>query len=106
MTQGKILENQDEILSFERLFKPNNASTKIAFFIEGFLRQGYNIENLYIVSPKEDELSGIKCYKSIDDVPIDKFDLLILSVRRALLVSSVLEILSKNVLTNNFSSRS
>lgn len=87
-------------MSFERLFKPNKVliyklSPKIAFFVEGFLRQGYNLENLYIVSTKEDEFLGIKCYRTIDDVPADKIDLLILSVRRDILVNSFIEILSK-----------
>jgi len=87
-------------MSFERLFKPKNvlifeAQAKISFFIEGFLRQGYDLENLYLVSSKEEQLSGIKCYKSIDDVPIDTIDLLILSVRRDILVQSFTDILSK-----------
>ncbi|GAG91549.1 unnamed protein product, partial [marine sediment metagenome] len=66
-----------------------------AFFVEGFLRQGYNLENLYLVSTREDEFLGIKCYRTIDDIPIDAFDLLILSVRRDILISSISEILSK-----------
>ncbi|NVM16218.1 MAG: hypothetical protein HWN80_00775 [Candidatus Lokiarchaeota archaeon] len=94
------MEKRNENMSFERLFKPKNVliynlSTKIAFFIEGFLRQGYNLENLYLISSKEDENSGMKCYRTIDDVPIDAFDLLILSVRRDTLVNSIIDILSK-----------
>ncbi len=94
------MEKRNEIMSFERLFKPKKVliykiSPKIAFFVEGFLRQGYNLENLYIVSTKEEEFLGIKCYRTIDDVPIDKIDLLILSVRRDNLINSLTEILSK-----------
>jgi len=94
------LEKRNEISSFERLFKPKNVliykiSPKIGFFVEGFLRQGYNLENLYLVSTKEDEFLGIKCYRTIDDVPIDEIDLLILSVRRDILVNNIIEILSK-----------
>ncbi len=95
-----MVEKRNKGMSFERLFKPKNvliykAQTKISFFIEGFLRQEYNLENLYLVSSKENELSGIKCYRSIDDVPIDTIDLLILSVRRDILVQSITDILSK-----------
>ena len=94
------MEKQNEVVSFERLFKPKNVliykiSPKTAFFVEGFLRQGYNLENLYLVSTRKDEFLGIKCYRTIDDIPIDSFDLLILSVRRDTLVNSIIEILSK-----------
>ncbi|MFX1446624.1 MAG: hypothetical protein ACFFCG_00645 [Promethearchaeota archaeon] len=94
------MENRNEVISFERLFKPKTvliykAQPKISFFIEGFLRQGFNIDKLYLISSKEDKLSGIKCYESIEDVPIDTIDLLILSVRRDILVASLTEILSK-----------
>ena len=87
-------------MSFERLFKPKNVliykvSPKTAFFVEGFLRQRYKLENLYLVSTREDEFLGIKCYRTIDDLPIDSFDLLILSVRRDTLINNIIEILSK-----------
>ena len=97
------MEKQNEKTSFKRLFKPKNVllyklSPKIAFFVDGFLRQGYNLENLFLVSTRDDEFLGIKCYRTIDDVPIDTIDLLILSVRRDLLVDSLIEILSKKKL--------
>jgi len=98
------LEKQNEVVSFERLFKPKNVllykiSPKTAFFVQGFLRQGYNLENLYLVSSREDEFLGIKCYRTIEDIPIDAFDLLILSVRRDKLINSIIEILSKKKIT-------
>ena len=48
-------------MSFERLFKPKNvliydAKPKISFFVDGFIRQGYDLENLYLVSTKVEEL--------------------------------------------------
>jgi len=94
------LEIKSNTNSLELLFKPTNvlifeAKPKIAFFIEGFIRQGFDLEKLYLVSPKEDELLGIKCYKSIDDVPADTIDLLILSIRRELVVQNLKDILSK-----------
>jgi acyl-CoA synthetase (NDP forming) len=97
------LEKQNEKTSFKRLFKPNNVllykvSPKIAFFVEGFLRQGYNLENLYLVSNRDDKFLGIKCYRTIDDVPIDTIDLLILSVSRDVLIDSLIEILAKKKL--------
>ncbi len=95
-----MVEKRNKVISFERLFKPKNvlifeAQAKISFFIEGFLRQEYDLENLYLVSSKDNELSGIKCYRSVDAVPIVTIDLLILSVRRDLLVQSLTDILTK-----------
>ena len=97
------MEKQNEVASFERLFKPKNVliykiSPKTAFFVKGFLRQGYNLKNLYLVSSREDEFLGIKCYRTIDDIPIDAFDLLILSVRRDNLINNIIEIFSKKII--------
>ena len=91
---------RNENTSFEHLFIPRNVliykiSPKITFFVEGFLRQGYNLENLYLISNREERFLGIKCYRTIDDVPTDKIDLVILSVRRDILINSLKEILSK-----------
>jgi len=89
--------NQD---SFKFLFEPKNvmiieAKPKNAFFIGGFIRQGFQLENLYLISPTNDQILGVKCYKSIDEIPIKQIDLVILSVRREVLIQSLQEILSK-----------
>jgi len=94
------VEKKDNIHSFERLFKPNSVaifkvSQSISFFIEGFKRQGFDLGKLYLISTKEEEFSGLKCYKTVDDIPEDIIDLLILSVRRELLIESLVDILSK-----------
>ena len=90
-------------MSFERLFKPKNvlifdAKPKISFFVDGFIRQGYNLENLYLVSTKVEELLGIKCVKSVDDVPVDSIDLVILSVRRDNLIKELSNLLSRKII--------
>jgi acyl-CoA synthetase (NDP forming) len=86
--------------SLNHLFKPKTvaiyeAKSKISYFIEGFIRQGYDLNNLFLISSSEDEISGISCLKSFDKVPVKSIDLLILSVRRELLLPSLNEILSK-----------
>jgi len=91
-------DNKDN--SLELLFKPRNvaifeAKDKISYFIEGFKVQGFNLDNLYLISPTIENLFDIKCYKSFDDIPSDSIDLLILSVRRESLVGSLKEILKK-----------
>ena len=87
-------------MSFERMFKPKNvliydAKPKISFFVDGFIRQGYNLENLYLVSTKVEELLGVKCVKSVEDVPVDSIDLVILSVRRDNLIKELSNLLSR-----------
>lgn len=87
-------------VKFEFLFKPKTvliyeAKSKISFFIEGFIRQGYNVDNLYLISPTEESLLGIKCYKKIDEIPIDSIDLVILSVKRDFLVPKLEELLKR-----------
>ena len=94
------MEKRNKVISFERLFKPKNvliykAQPSISFFVEGFLRQGFDLENIYLVSSKVDELSGVKCYKTIENVPNDEIDLLILSIRRDLLIQSLKDILAQ-----------
>jgi acyl-CoA synthetase (NDP forming) len=81
-------------LSLDLLFRPRNvaifeAKEKFSYFVGGFKTQGFDLNNLYLISPTENELFGIKCYKSIDDIPVDTIDLLILAVRRENLIESL-----------------
>ena len=78
------VEKESNIHPLEILFKPKNAvilnfNQNNAFFVEGFKRQGFDLRRLYLISSKEEQYSGIKCYKTIEDVQEDTIDLLILS---------------------------
>jgi len=82
------------------LFNPKNVviykvTKRISFFVEGFIRQGFDLDKLFLISTKEKEILGIRCYNSIDEFPEDSIDLLILSIRRELLLESLEHILSK-----------
>ncbi len=94
------MEKKNKLSSLELLFIPKNVvifnfNQKISFFVDGFKRQGFDLENLYLISTKEEEYSDLKCYKTFDDIQEETIDLLILSVRRELLIKSLEEILSK-----------
>ncbi|NVM38426.1 MAG: hypothetical protein HWN81_22735 [Candidatus Lokiarchaeota archaeon] len=94
------MEKKSKLSSLELFFKPKNVvifnfNQKISFFVDGFKRQGYDLENLYLISTKEEEYTDLKCYKTFDDIQEDTIDLLILSVRRELLIKSLEDILSK-----------
>ncbi|MFW9864596.1 MAG: CoA-binding protein [Candidatus Thorarchaeota archaeon] len=93
-------DSKENIPSLDLLFKPKNVviyriSQAVDFFVRGFKRQGFDLNNLFLISPKEESFFGIKCYKSLDEIPIETIDLLILSIRRDLLVQTLQEILSK-----------
>ncbi len=95
-----MLNSESKKQSLEFLFKPRNvviykATNAVGNFIKGFKRQEFDFNNIYLVSPKLDDFMGLKCYKSLDEIPIDTIDLLILSIRRDLLIHSLQEILSK-----------
>ncbi|MFX1572986.1 MAG: CoA-binding protein [Promethearchaeota archaeon] len=94
-----MVESNSNKQSLELLFKPRNVviyrvSKTVDFFVKGFKRQGFDLENLYLISPKEDSFLGLKCYKTIEEIPIDKIDLLILSIRRDLLIQTLQKILT------------
>jgi acetyltransferase len=85
--------------SLDLLFKPKTiaiytASEKLYYFINGFIEFRFDLDNLYLISSKDEELFGIKCYKSLDDIP-EEIDLCIMAVRRDLLVQSLNEVLNK-----------
>ncbi len=90
-------DNRD---SLERLFNPKNVviyevTQRISFFVEGFIRQGFDLDKLFLISKKDNEILGIKCHDTIEEFPEDTIDLLILSIRRKLLLESLEYILSK-----------
>jgi acyl-CoA synthetase (NDP forming) len=96
----KTSKNKNGIKSLDLLFKPRNvvifeAKQKVGYFTEGLKSQGFNTENIYLISPSKEKVSGLKCYNSFDDIPIDTIDLLILSVKRELVVKSLKEIFAK-----------
>ena len=86
--------------SLDLLFKPKNVAIydvrrTARSFIEGFQIQGFDLENLYLVSSSEDEVFGVKCYKSFAELPTDTIDLLILAVKRDLLIQALEDILAQ-----------
>ncbi|MFW9948576.1 MAG: CoA-binding protein, partial [Candidatus Thorarchaeota archaeon] len=94
------MEKKNENNSLDLLFNPNSVviyqmSPSVSFFIEGFQRQGFDLQKLYLISNKGEEFMGLKCYNTLDEIHIDTIDLLILSIRRELLVKSLRDILAK-----------
>ncbi len=80
--------------SLNALFYPKNlaiyeASEKLWYFMMGIEELKFDKSKLYLISPSKEEISGIKCYKSLDEVPDDTIDHLILSVGRDRIVDSL-----------------
>jgi len=92
--------NSKTIESLNALFYPKNlviyeASEKIWYFILGLEELKFDKKKLYLINPSKEEISGIKCYKALKDVPEDSIDHLILSVGRNRIVESLNTILSQ-----------
>ena len=88
-------ENPNKI---DILFNPRNvaiyrASEKLDYFLMGFKEQGYDTNKLYLINSDVEEVLGLKCLKSIEDVPEDTIDLLILAVGRDKIVTSLQHLL-------------
>jgi len=64
----------------------------------GFTQQSFDQNKLYLISQSKDELFGLKCYKSLEDVPEETIDLLILAVGRNRLVDSLKQLLHQKVI--------
>ena len=70
-----------KIKALKSLFYPENvaiyeAKKKISYFIQGFKRQGFDLNKLYLINPNEAELFSMKCYDSLADVPEEYIDYL------------------------------
>ena len=92
--------NIENPIPLEFLFKPRNiaiyfASEKLWYMMKGLEEQNFNKEKLYLINSIQNELFGLKCYKSIEDIPEKTIDLLILSVGRDKLIQSLNELLEK-----------
>jgi len=92
--------NSKTIEALDALFYPKNlaiyeASEKLWYFMMGLEELKFDKNKLYLISPLNEEVAGIKCYKSLKDVPEDTIDHLILSVGRNRIVESLKTILSQ-----------
>lgn len=92
--------NSKTIESLNALFYPKNlaiyeASEKLWYFMMGLNELKFDKSKLYLISSSSEEVAGIKCYKSLNDIPEDTIDHLILSVGRNRIVESLKTILSQ-----------
>jgi len=74
LKDGKTIEE------LERIFHPrgvaivgasNNNGNLGKFFLDGFIQQGFDKDNLYVVHPGEQEVIGVKAYPTAQDIPGD-----------------------------------
>jgi len=86
--------------SLNALFHPKNvaiyeASEKLWYFMMGLEELKFDKNKLYLISSSKEQVAGLKCYKSLDEVPDDTIDHLILSVGRNRIVESLKTILTQ-----------
>ncbi len=92
--------NTKNLESLNFLFYPRNvaifgASEKLWYMVKGFEEHNFNKNKLYLINPSKGEIFGQKCYKSIDDIPDETIDLLILAVGRDRLAQSLKELIEQ-----------
>ena len=76
------------------LFNPRTvavykASEKLDYFFMGFKEHKFDTNKLYLINPEKEEVFGLKCLKSFDDIPEEEIDLLILAVGRDKILESL-----------------
>ncbi|TFG08337.1 MAG: hypothetical protein EU539_02570 [Promethearchaeota archaeon] len=88
----------DLFAALDTMFYPKNvvilrASEKLWYFIEGFKRQNFDLDKLYLVNNSEEELFGIKTYNSWKEIPDKEIDHLIIAIKKERLIQNLKEIL-------------
>ncbi|MFX1477386.1 MAG: CoA-binding protein [Promethearchaeota archaeon] len=96
---GTSSMNPDNPKSLDILFNPRNiviykASEKLNYFLAGLKEQKYDEDKLYLINPEKQKVFGMKCFNSIQEIPEEVIDLLILAVGRDTIIDSL-----KNILT-------
>lgn len=92
--------SDEKTTSLDYLFKPRTvamlgASERFEYFFTGLKQLNFDHNNLYLINPRKEEVFGMKCYKSVSDVPIDTIDHLIIAVGRGRLIQSLKEMLTQ-----------
>ena len=92
-----MLNNMD---SLHFLFYPRNvvifgASEKLWYMVKGLEEHNFDKTKLYLINPSKDEIFGHKCYKSINEIPEETIDLLILAVGRDIAAVSLKELIEQ-----------
>ncbi|MHA2269214.1 MAG: CoA-binding protein, partial [Promethearchaeota archaeon] len=78
----------------DTLFNPSNiaiykASNKLDYFLMGLRQHNFPRDKLYLVNPEIEEVFGQKTIKSLDEIPEDTIDLLILAVGRDKIIETL-----------------
>ena len=86
---------------FHKLFRPKSlafvgATSRREWHLRAYTR--FPNENLYFVAKYDDEIHGIKCYKSLDDIP-DEIDHAVISINRNNLLNIIKKCVEKKFYT-------
>ncbi|MFX1393868.1 MAG: CoA-binding protein [Promethearchaeota archaeon] len=92
--------NNDSFDAINYMFNPRNivifeASEKLWYFFNGLTKLNFDLNKLYLINPSIEEVFGLKCYKSITEIPEKEIDHLILAVRREKLIKSLKDLLKQ-----------
>lgn len=92
--------SDEKTISLDFLFKPRTvamfgASERFEYFFTGLKQQNFDHSNLYLINPRKEEVFGMKCYKSVSDLPVDTIDHLIIAVGRGRIIQSLKDMLTQ-----------
>lgn len=92
--------SDEKTISLDFLFKPRTvamfgASERFEYFFTGLKQQNFDHKNLYLINPTKEEVFGMKCYKSVSDLPVDTIDHLIIAVGRGRIIQSLKDMLTQ-----------
>jgi len=84
----------DTYRTLDTLFNPRNiaiykASNKLDYFLMGLREHNFRTDKLYLVNPELEEVFGQKTIKSLEEIPEDTIDLLILAVGRDKIIETI-----------------
>ncbi|MHA2283944.1 MAG: CoA-binding protein [Promethearchaeota archaeon] len=97
--------DRDTNRTLDTLFYPRNiaiykASNKLDYFLMGLRQHNFRKDKLYLINPEIEEVFGQKTIKSLEEIPEDTIDLLILAVGRDLIIETLKSlILQKKIKT-------
>ncbi|MBY8985180.1 MAG: CoA-binding protein [Candidatus Lokiarchaeota archaeon] len=86
--------DSDTYRTLDTLFNPRNiaiykASNKLDYFLMGLREHKFRTDKLYLVNPEVEEVFGQKTIKSLEEIPEDYIDLLILAVGRDKIIETI-----------------
>ena len=89
--------------TLDTLFNPRNiaiykASNKLDYFLMGLREHNFPTDKLYLVNPEVEDVFGQKTIKSLEEIPEDTIDLLILAIGRDKIIETLKSLIQQKTI--------